>query len=102
MPDCISPLLQDVWFHQSEIRPAYCPEHNLIIEIDGCSHDNKYEYDLERHNYLTELGFFVMHIDDLDIKTRMNGVLENIAGVITTTPALRATPSPAKGIYQCI
>lgn len=84
------------------IADLFCPEYNLIIEIDGCSHDNKYEYDLERHNYLTELGFYVMHIDDLDIKTRMNGVLENIAGVITTTPAAQTSarhPFASEGDY---
>ena len=56
----------------------YCPKLKLVIEIDGCSHDNKYIYDKIRHEYLESLGLTVLHIDDLDIKTKINDVLYNI------------------------
>ena len=68
-----------------------CEEHKLIIEVDGCSHDNKYEYDEERDDYLNELGFNVIRVDDLDIKTDIEGVLAYIAKVITTTPSFHAS-----------
>ncbi|MDR2686045.1 MAG: DUF559 domain-containing protein [Rickettsiales bacterium] len=60
------------------IADFYCAAHNLIIEIDGCSHEVKYEHDLERQDYLIGLGFKVLHIDDLDIKTNLEGVLSYI------------------------
>jgi very-short-patch-repair endonuclease len=84
------------------ILDFYCPALHLAIEIDGCSHDGKYEYDLKRHDYLTGLGIKVLHFGDLDVKKNIGLILAEIesfvAVVETTTPALRATPSPAKGI----
>jgi very-short-patch-repair endonuclease len=60
----------------------YCPQTNLVIEIDGVSHDGRYNYDLKRHNYLESLGLKVIHVDDLDVKTRMNEVLYMIGCAI--------------------
>jgi very-short-patch-repair endonuclease len=34
----------------------YCHELSLAIEIDGSSHDNKYDYDLKRQRRLESLG----------------------------------------------
>jgi very-short-patch-repair endonuclease len=50
-------------------------KHNIIVEIDGSSHGDKLEYDIERHNYLTNLGFTVIHVYDLDVKRHMADVL---------------------------
>jgi len=83
----------------------FCPECNLIVEIDGRSHDNsKYKYDIERHNYLEELGFIVVRIDDINVKKSTEKVLERLKGIITTAPSSActsfrrdATPSPARG-----
>jgi very-short-patch-repair endonuclease len=60
----------------------YCPQYNLAIEIDGCSHDDKCEYDMERDKYLSELGISVIHIADSDVKTNMEGVLATIKNAI--------------------
>ena len=76
----------------------YCAKLKLVIEVDGCSHDNKYKYDTARHIYLESLGLTVLHIDDLDIKFRINDVLNNIETFINYHyPALTGTPSLAKG-----
>ena len=45
----------------------YCPKLALVIEMDGSSHDNKYEYDAERDEYLRRLGLTVLHLDNDDI-----------------------------------
>lgn len=45
----------------------YCPRLALVIELDGNSHDDKYEYDSMRDKYLQTLGLFVMRIDNADI-----------------------------------
>ncbi len=39
----------------------YCPNQNVVIEIDGSSHDNKQEYDAERDAYLKGLGLTIIH-----------------------------------------
>ncbi len=63
----------------------YCAKLKLVIEIDGCSHDNKYKYDTIRHQYLESLGLTVIHFDDLDIKTRINDVINSIETLLSTT-----------------
>ena len=57
------------------IADFYCEEINMVIEIDGRSHDNKYEYDQERDEYMKSLGIFVLRISDIDVKRDMNNVL---------------------------
>ncbi|MDR0803628.1 MAG: endonuclease domain-containing protein [Rickettsiales bacterium] len=56
----------------------YCSQYELVIEIDGLSHDNKYDYDKERHDYLTKLGLQVLHISDLEVKTNMELALNRV------------------------
>ena len=71
----------------------YCPVLELVIEIDGNSHDElKYEYDVSRNNYLIGLGLRVLHIDDIKPKKDMAGVLgllENVKNMLEngTAPA---------------
>ncbi|HIJ87906.1 MAG TPA: endonuclease domain-containing protein [Desulfuromonadales bacterium] len=52
----------------------YCAEKELVLEIDGSSHDNKVEYDALRDAFLTGLGLTVIHILDIDVKTNLSGV----------------------------
>ena len=48
----------------------YCAERDVVIEIDGSSHDGKQEYDTERNMILEGLGLTVIHIPaDEVIKT---------------------------------
>ena len=58
------------------IADFYCSEKNLVIEIDGWSHDNKYEYDKERDDYMKSLGIHVLRISDKDVKQDMSNILE--------------------------
>jgi very-short-patch-repair endonuclease len=57
------------------IADFYCIEKNMVIEIDGWSHDNKYEHDKERDEYMKALGIHVLRISDKDVKQDMNNVL---------------------------
>jgi len=57
------------------IADFYCLEKNMIIEIDGSSHDNKYEYDKDRDKYMESLGIKVLRISDEDVKHDMSNVL---------------------------
>ncbi len=56
----------------------YCPVLDLVIEIDGSSHDNKGEYDEKRDKYLKSLGLHVIHFDDREIKKDLNSVITEL------------------------
>jgi len=64
------------------IADFYCPEKNLVIEIDGWTHDDKYEYDQERDRYMKSLGIHVLRISDIDVKRDMSNVLMWIKNTI--------------------
>jgi very-short-patch-repair endonuclease len=75
------------------------PELGLVIEIDGCSHNDKGEYDVERNKYLEDLGLVVLHYAYLEVKKSIVFVSESFQSAIkkrvidlTSTPSLRATP----------
>jgi very-short-patch-repair endonuclease len=70
----------------------YCAEKGVVIEVDGCSHDNKQPEDALRDQYLNSLGLVV-------IRLLVKDVLQNMQGVITflrNHPALTGTP-PKEG-----
>lgn len=54
----------------------YCANYQVVIEIDGSSHDNKVEYDAERDAYLESLGLTVIHIPVEDVLQRMSTVMQ--------------------------
>ncbi len=56
----------------------YCKELNLAIEIDGDSHDYKYEEDVIRQKKLESLGVHFLRFLDMDVKKDMNNVLREI------------------------
>ena len=58
------------------IADFYCAEKKLVIEIDGWTHDDKYEYDSARDEYMESLGVKVLRILDVDVKRDMCSVLE--------------------------
>jgi very-short-patch-repair endonuclease len=89
----------------------YCAEKQIVIEIDGSSHNDKVEYDKERDAFLERLDLTVVHFLDSEIKTNLSGVMQYLqnhpalAGAINsgpefdrkaTTPPLRGTP-PKEG-----
>ena len=70
----------------------YCSNKNVVIEIDGSSHDGKAEYDALRDAYLLDLGLTVIHIDDIAVKRDIAGVVS----MLRDHPALTGTP-PREG-----
>jgi type I site-specific restriction-modification system R (restriction) subunit/very-short-patch-repair endonuclease len=73
----------------------YCSNCQVVIEIDGSSHDDKVEYDAERDAYLESLGLNVIHIPVEDIMKQM----PNIMNMLYDHPALAGTP-PEEGNIQ--
>jgi len=68
-------------FHRQKIMDNYivdfyCPEIDLVVEIDGSSHDLKIEYDQKREEYLTSLGLHIVHFPDREIKKNLCDVME--------------------------
>lgn len=61
----------------------YCHELRLAIEVDGSSHDYKYEYDLRRQKRLESLGVRFIRFEDIDVKRSMNDVLRALEIEIT-------------------
>jgi len=53
----------------------YCANIQLVIEIDGSSHDDKQAYDALRDAYLQGLDLRVIHISDGDIKQNLDEVM---------------------------
>ena len=69
----------------------FCSNLNLIIEIDGESHDRKSEEDKRRQSRLESLGFYFLRFWDSEVKQNMEGVLLVIEGWIK-----EHTPDPSQ------
>ena len=54
----------------------YCLDCDVVIEIDGNSHNEKVAYDACREAYLKELGLTIIHVDAKHILSNLNGVME--------------------------
>lgn len=76
------------------IADFYSKELNLVIEVDGWTHDDKYSYDTERDNFMKGIGIHVVRIDDRDVKRNMNMVLKWLKSNIAM---VAGEPSPAAG-----
>lgn len=61
----------------------YCSELKLAIEVDGESHRFKLTKDVQRQEWLEELGITVLRFDDLGVKREMKNVLYSIEVWIT-------------------
>jgi very-short-patch-repair endonuclease len=56
----------------------YCPRLKLVVEIDGDSHDGKEAADKIRQDRLESLGLTVMRFWDADVKSNVDGIVEQI------------------------
>jgi very-short-patch-repair endonuclease len=45
---------------ESFVVDFYCPQHRLVIEVDGAVHDQQLGYDIARTERLNQLGYRVM------------------------------------------
>jgi very-short-patch-repair endonuclease len=68
----------------------YCHELMLAVEIDGNSHNDKYDYDMNRQMMLQNLGVKFIRFFDVDVKKNMAGVLSalrnKIDEIVKTSP----------------
>jgi very-short-patch-repair endonuclease len=68
------------------IADFYCPELKLVVEIDGGQHYEKenIEKDLLRTKYFNSLGMKVKRYTNIDIKTNLVSVFDNLLEVCKT------------------
>jgi very-short-patch-repair endonuclease len=66
----------------------YCPESNLVIEIDGATHwpEAEREYDRRKQEYIELYSIHFLRFTNSDVYKNLNGVLTAIAGAVKKTP----------------
>jgi len=68
------------------ILDLYCPEHNLVIEIDGPIHQYTVEEDAIRQEYLESQGLRVLRFTNEEVMQHTAAVLEKIRHALTPHP----------------
>jgi very-short-patch-repair endonuclease len=63
---------------ENYIVDFYIKRLGVVIEIDGCSHDDKEEYDANRDEFLKACSLDVIHITDSDIRSNLDRVMKNL------------------------
>ena len=56
----------------------YCAERRLCVELDGSSHEYKYDYDEQRTAYLSQQGISVIRFTNEQVFTSLEGVVAEI------------------------
>ena len=56
----------------------YCPELRLCVELDGSSHDYKYEYDEQRTEFLQNQGIRVLRFSNEQVWQGLDFVVDEI------------------------
>ena len=68
------------------ILDFFCFEANLVIEVDGMIHLSRYDYDVERSEYLESSGLKVLRFENKDIENRIEWVLGEINSFLIISP----------------
>jgi very-short-patch-repair endonuclease len=67
---------------ESFVVDFYCPQHRLVIEVDGAVHDQQLGYDIARTERLNQLGYRVIRFRNQEVMSNLDYVLQQI---VTTT-----------------
>lgn len=59
----------------------YCPELRLCVELDGDSHDHRFEYDEQRTRFLREQGIRVVRFRNEQVWTSIDGIVAEIVRI---------------------
>jgi very-short-patch-repair endonuclease len=70
----------------------YCHELNLVIEIDGNTHNYNYDHDEFRQRKLEGLGIRVVRFNDEDVKKHMIDVLRMVQYKIEEIEKMKTSP----------
>ena len=75
----------------------YCPERRLCVELDGSSHDYRYEYDEQRTQFLAEQGIRVVRFRNEQVFTCLDGVVAEIIRAAQLPTPLRGGVAEGRG-----
>ena len=64
------------------IADFFIPELGLVFEIDGSSHDNKVDYDIERDFFMKTLDLEVIRISDINVKKNIKDVYKFVLNIV--------------------
>ncbi|MFO7655822.1 MAG: endonuclease domain-containing protein [Bacteroidales bacterium] len=59
-----------------------CRKLNLIIEVDGYSHNFKYEEDMRREEFLKGLGYNILRFDEMEVRLDLDNVIRVLEGYL--------------------
>ena len=77
------------------IADFMCKELYLVIEVDGITHESKFEKDQRRTDELRRAGFNVVRFTDEEVLTNIQGVAREIEKIIEDiTTSCDTTPNP--------
>ena len=86
-----SKLPQFKWRRQLPVGPYFadfaCFAERLIVELDGSQHAVATEYDAARSRFIESQGYRVIRFWNNDIMGNIDGVLEAIAGELSSSPS---------------
>jgi very-short-patch-repair endonuclease len=75
----------------------HCAQQQVVLEVDGSSHDHKIDYDARRDAFLMGLDLTVIHLRDSEVKKNLSGVMNFLLNhPALTTPPFQGTP-PQEG-----
>jgi very-short-patch-repair endonuclease len=60
------------------IADFWCPEKQLVVEVDGKSHENRGEYDVERDTRLANVGIKTVRFSAADVFKKIDIVIAKI------------------------
>lgn len=55
-----------------------CPDHRLVVEVDGGVHEQQADYDESRTQHLNTYGYRVLRFANEEVLTDLGAVLERI------------------------
>jgi very-short-patch-repair endonuclease len=74
-------------FHRQQIIgnfivDFFAPQIGLVIELDGCSHDEKKDYDKEREDFLKSLGLTIIRFSARETLQELENVIKKLKNFI--------------------
>jgi very-short-patch-repair endonuclease len=99
-----SKLPEFKWRRQLPVGPYFadfaCFAERLIIEVDGGQHAAATGYDARRTAFLADEGFRVLRFWNNDVLSNVDGVLERVAGELSSPsqPSVGSLPLPRERV----
>jgi very-short-patch-repair endonuclease len=80
------------------ITDFLCPEHRLVVEVDGGIHETQKDYDTLRSSVIADHGYRVIRFRNEEILETLPRVLRDISAAIRSDSfSAQVTPSPNVG-----